>query len=148
MQSLISPKNRRTLPGEGQEVDIPIEERPVFMPCTNKSTNPMLKKIDINRKIHSYLKSKKMPTNLGYIYIFESPKYAPSHVKIGRTENDPNERLQSWRRKCGLPLTKVESKDLNAFDHHGIVGLSASLVPLFKSRYILVPTKKNPFEEP
>jgi len=109
---------------------IPIENRPNFVPYRSKSTNlqaPKLNKFEIDSKIFTYLCSKQKPIKPGYIYVLESPKCAPSHVKIGRSKGDPNIRLRKWIRECRIPLTKIENKDPDAFDHHGIVETLLSL---------------------
>lgn len=41
--------------------------------------------------------------NPGYIYILQNPSLAESHLKIGRTERDPDERAAEISRATGVP---------------------------------------------
>jgi hypothetical protein len=104
----------------------------------NKSKDPRFRKWknskqlrEINNNIYNCIKSHhaareksvNKPTKKirpGWIYIFESPKEAPAHVKIGKTLNDPQKRRAEWE-SCGLPLLEVEDSYRNAFDHYSLV---------------------------
>ncbi len=44
-----------------------------------------------------------LPVNPGYIYILQNPSLSESHLKIGRTERDPDERAAEISRATGVP---------------------------------------------
>lgn len=68
----------------------------------------------------------------GYIYAFESPVYAPSHIKVGQSSRAPETRMREWQ-KCGIPLSIVAestpiiasssrlSRGKDAFYHYTLV---------------------------
>jgi hypothetical protein len=85
----------------------------------------------VNSSIHECIKKRMRPTKelvkpsvhkpeLGWIYVFESPKCAPGHVKIGKTKGEPQERMAKWE-MCGITLIELEDSDRNAFEHYSIV---------------------------
>jgi hypothetical protein len=55
----------------------------------------------------------------GWVYVHESV-HAPSHVKIGKTKNEPSKR-QKQLEKCKMTLLEVEDMERNAFDYYGVV---------------------------
>lgn len=69
-----------------------------------------------NRKSYKDPKERKKS---GWIYIFESPEYAPDHVKIGKSDSNPEQRRKDWE-KCGFALQEVQGYR-NAFDHYSMV---------------------------
>ncbi|KAF7907739.1 uncharacterized protein EAF01_005325 [Botrytis porri] len=42
----------------------------------------------------------------GYIYAFESHRYAPCHIKIGQSSRAPETRMREWS-KCGMPISEI-----------------------------------------
>jgi len=44
-----------------------------------------------------------LPVNPGYIYILQNPSLSETHLKIGRTERDPDERAAEISRATGVP---------------------------------------------
>ncbi|ESZ96097.1 hypothetical protein SBOR_3574 [Sclerotinia borealis F-4128] len=90
---------------------------------------------EINHSIRSLLQKPLKPQSdlsPGYIYAFESPSCAPSHIKIGRSSRAPETRMREWS-KCGMPITKVpkstshmvsessDSSGKDAFYHYTLV---------------------------
>lgn len=64
---------------------------------------------EINHSIRSRLQKPNKPLcdlTPGYIYAFESPVYAPSHIKVGQSSRAPETRMREWP-KCGIPLSIV-----------------------------------------
>jgi hypothetical protein len=78
----------------------------------------------INTSIYKCIKSErkppKNPRKPGWIYIFESPGNAPGHVKIGKTNSNPDGRRKDWE-ECGFVLLEVQDSHRSAFDHYSIV---------------------------
>jgi hypothetical protein len=56
---------------------------------------------------------------LGWVYVNESV-HAPSHVKIGKTREEPSLR-QKQLEECKMTLLEVTDTERNAFHHYGIV---------------------------
>ncbi|KAF7941541.1 hypothetical protein EAE99_001178 [Botrytis elliptica] len=70
---------------------------------TRKSTR------EINHAIQSLLQKPLKPycdLTAGYIYAFESPRYAPHHIKIGQSSRAPETRMREWS-KCRIPISKI-----------------------------------------
>jgi hypothetical protein len=97
-----------------------------FVPWKTKK-NPR----HINSSIHECIRKRIRPTKepvepspnkpeTGWIYVFESPKNAPGHVKIGKTKGEPQKRRAEWE-MCGLTLIEAEDSDRNAFEHYSVV---------------------------
>lgn len=80
---------------------------------TTQSTNSAITKIIKNAKTRAGPK-------VGSVYVFESLDFAPRHVKIGKTVEDPPDR-QHKLSKCCVPVTLAEIAQRNRFDHHSIV---------------------------
>lgn len=90
---------------------------------------------EINHSIQSLLQKPLKPLcdlAPGYIYAFESPDYAPFHIKIGQSSRAPEVRMREWS-KCGIPIFEVRestsyttSRSTNGsgkdgFYHYGLV---------------------------
>ena len=97
-----------------------------FVPWKTKK-NPR----QINNSIHECIRKRIRPTKepvepsankreTGYIYVFESPRNAPGHVKIGKCKGEPQKRREKWE-ECGITLIEAEDSDRNAFEHFSIV---------------------------
>lgn len=64
---------------------------------------------EINHAIRSLLQKPLKPHSgltAGYIYAFESPRYAPCHIKIGQSSRAPETRMREWS-KCRIPISKI-----------------------------------------
>ena len=100
-------------PGPLGDSDSP--SRPILNQYWEKfmSTNDLKK--DIFRKIEKGGKYDR-----GFIYIFTSPKY-PGYVKIGKTKQEPEHRVHSWARSCGITCNYVGDPNDKVFDFYSIV---------------------------
>ncbi|KAF7957431.1 hypothetical protein EAE96_003016 [Botrytis aclada] len=90
---------------------------------------------EINHAIRSLLQKPLKPhcdLTAGYIYAFESPRYAPHHIKIGQSSRAPETRMREWSR-CRIPISAISksasiissespsSNDEDAFYHYTLV---------------------------
>lgn len=58
------------------------------------------------------------PVNPGYIYILQNPSLSETHLKIGRTERDPDERASEISRATGVPTPFEVAWWSESFDCH------------------------------
>lgn len=61
-------------------------------------------------------------TDEGFIYIFKSSEY-PGYVKIGKTKQQPAQRISQWATQCKKGFTCIHVLDPNdkSFVHYGVV---------------------------
>lgn len=91
------PSSRRT--GSGRRLP-----KWKFIPYNLRSADDMLHTIVI-----SQLKESDLPS--GYIYILQRPE-DPEYLKIGYTTQEPDTRLEEWRRSCLSPYERLYASEL------------------------------------